>query len=293
MELYKKYKKWPKIELHRHLEASFSMESIAPYLPSTLSEEHLCLSPSRTLGEVLKKFEIIQAAFTSKKIIKNLTYEAMKNAALDNIKILELRYSPSFMCAKTNLSWEDSLDGALEGISQGEKDYKMVAGVILISSRDYGMESCKKTLDLALKYKDHVIGVDLAGVERGFAPKLYKKEFQRLSHPIPLPSSEKGRNLGITIHAGETEFSENIEDAVNLLHAQRIGHGIQIMHHPEMLQKMIQQKIHFEISLTSNFITQAVKTLEEHPAKKFLDQGLSLSLNTDDPLFFGIDLTSE
>ena len=283
-ELYHKFKKWPKIELHRHLEASFSLEAVAQYLPFTLSEEELCLSPSPTLHEVLKKFEIVQEAFTSKKVIQNLTYEAMKNASEDNIKILELRYSPAFMCAKTNLAWEDSIEGALLGIQQGEKDFNMAAGIILISSRDFGLESCRKTIDLALRYRENVLGLDLAGIERGFSPKIFIKEFERIAHD---------NKLKVTIHAGETEFAENVEEAVNHLHAERIGHGIQIMHHPAMLKRMVRKKIHFEISLTSNFITQAVKKLEDHPAKKFLDQGLSLSLNTDDPLFFGIDLTSE
>ncbi|MBI2608209.1 MAG: adenosine deaminase [Deltaproteobacteria bacterium] len=281
--LYQELKKIPKIELHRHLEASFSLEAARPYLRENLGFDELCLTPSKTLEDVLKKFEIIQDAFQTQEAVSKLTYEAHREASKDNIKIVEFRFSPSFMANRSKLSWEEIVEAVIDGVKKGEKDFDLVTGLILISSRDYGVEACAKTIDLALKYQDDIVGVDLAGPERGFPPSDFALEFFRAHNA----------GLHVTIHSGETEFAENVRTAVHILKAERIGHGIQVMHEEDILKEMIQKQIPFEISLTSNFITQAVTQLEKHPVKMFFERGLPVSLNTDDPLFFGIDLTHE
>ena len=280
---YKDLKKISKIELHRHLEASFPLSVAQKFLPKTIRAEDLCTTPSPTLEEVLEKFKIIQHAFSSKEAISTLSYAAVREAARDNIKILELRFSPSFMTEQTKLPWEEALEGVIEGTQKAAKDRGVAVGLLLISSRDYGIKSCKKTIDLALHYKKHIVGVDLAGPEHGFPPDTYQDEFLRA----------KTAGLHVTVHAGETEFPENVLTAVNKLGAERIGHGIQIINRLDILDEMIKRKIHFEISISSNYITQAVKKIECHPIKDFISKGLSVSINTDDPLFFNIDLTHE
>lgn len=273
----------PKIELHRHLEASFPLSVAQKFLPKTISAQDLCIAPSPTLEEVLEKFKIIQHAFRSQEAISKLSYAAVHEVARDNIKIVELRFSPSFMTEQTKLPWEVAIEGVIQGTKQATRDFDVAVGLLLISSRDYGLESCKKTIDLALQYKQNIIGVDLAGPEHGFPPDVYQDEFLRA----------KNGGLHITIHGGETEFPVNVLTAVNKLGAERIGHGIQIIHQPTILNEMIKRKIHFEISISSNYITQAVKKIEDHPIKDFISKGLSVSINTDDPLFFNIDLTHE
>ena len=130
---YETLKILPKIELHRHLEASFPLSVAQKFLPKTISAEDLCTTPSPTLEEVLEKFKIIQHAFSSKEAVSTLSYAAVEEAARDNIKILELRFSPGFMTEQTKLPWEEALEGVIEGTDQAAKDRGVAVGLLLIS----------------------------------------------------------------------------------------------------------------------------------------------------------------
>ena len=120
-----------------------------------------------------------------------LSYAAVEEAARDNIKIVELRFSPSFMTEKSLLPWDVIMEGVIEGTETAAKDFDIAVGLLLISSRDYGIESCQKTIHQAIAYKENIVGVDLAGPEHGYPPDIYEEEFMKA----------KEAGLHVTIHA--------------------------------------------------------------------------------------------
>jgi adenosine deaminase len=197
---------------------------------------------------------------------------------------VELRYSPNFVGQYSGLSPHDSLTAFYSGMSQGLYQYPgMSAGLICIASRDYGPENVDQTIEFYLKNMHYFIGLDLAGNEAQFPCSLFESSFKK--------ARQKGAK--ITIHAGEAAGPENIWEAIELLGAQRIGHGVTCVQDPKLMTLLRDKKICLEMCPTSNFLTRAVPSLEQHPLPQILRAGIPVSINTDDPGIFGVSLPNE
>jgi adenosine deaminase len=141
-----------------------------------------------------------------------------------------------------------------------------------------------ETVKLAHKYRDKgVVGIDLAGDELHYPATPHAEAFA-LAGKLDIP---------VTIHAGEGERPENIREAVFDHGAARIGHGVALQRDPELLKRVRDAGTVFEICLTSNLQTCSVPSLAKHPFKKFLDEKVRVTLNTDDPAISNITLTDE
>jgi adenosine deaminase len=141
-----------------------------------------------------------------------------------------------------------------------------------------------ETVKLAHKYRDRgVVGIDLAGDENHFAAAPHAEAFA-LARKLEIP---------ITIHAGEGGNAENIREAVFTHGATRIGHGVSLQHDSELLKTVRDRGTVFEICLTSNLQTCTVPSAQAHPFKKFLDEKIHVTLNTDDPAVSNTTLTDE
>ena len=295
-DLYNQLKTLPKIELHRHLEGSIPVdliEEIALQKHIKLFEDEITQAKIRktaqvtkqmkTLKEVLDCFSLVQKLFVSGDVVKQITYRVCKECALDNIKLQELRFSPYFISKSAGLGWDKILSSIREGVLQAQKDFDIQVGLLIICSREFGEEITRKTIDFAIEVRDELVGVDLAGNEADWPPELYEKNFKK--------AYEAG--LNITIHAGEAGPPENVITAVSKLKAKRIGHGVQIIHSQHVMDFVKKEGITLELCPTSNYIVGAVNTIEEHPLKKLLDYGIKVTINSDDPELFAIDLTHE
>ena len=205
---------------------------------------------------VLERLFYQQRCFQNLESVETLTYEVLKSIAQDNIKLLELRFSPGFMAEPQNLSFDGIMEAVLSAKEKAQKDFEIEVGYLLISSRDFGIATCQETIDLALKWKDHIVGIDLAGDETKFPDTLFEKPFQKLG-------------------------------------AQRIGHGVQAATDETVIKYLIENKIPLELCPTSNFITEAVSSLNAHPLKNLLKRGVKVTINSDDPTLFGTTLTHE
>ncbi len=280
----------PKVELHRHLEGSIPIPLVLEWsrkfnlpLPVTNPEQNIQVLNPLPFSQVLDKLLYQQRCFQDLESVETLTYEVLKDIAQDNIKLIELRFSPGFMAEPKSLSFDSIMEATLTAKEQAEKDFDMEVGFILISSRDFGVEVCQSTIDLALRWKKEIVGVDLAGDETKFPSELFEKPFQKA----------KEAGLHITIHSGEVSHSSEIQVSVDRLHAERIGHGVQAIHDPDTIHMLVQKQIPLEICPTSNVMTGAVESLSAHPIKKLLNAGVPVTINSDDPTLFGTTLTHE
>ncbi|MBC7370308.1 MAG: adenosine deaminase, partial [Bdellovibrionaceae bacterium] len=162
----------------------------------------------------------------------------------------------------------------------------IAVGLICILQRIKPFAEAEKVCDFAIENKDSFIGIDLADNEEGFDPKIFA--------PLFLKARKAG--LRITVHSGESNNSTSaqwVKDSIEVLGAERIGHGIQIINNPEILNFVRDKKIPLEVCPISNWLTQAFKTHQEHPIRKLISAGIKVTINSDDPGIFATQLSDD
>jgi adenosine deaminase len=296
-QLTEKWKLIPKVDLHRHLDCSMRWSTLIELaqlsgisMPATEIEQKkffLVQEPMIDLESVLKKFLMSQQVLATEAILERLAFEAVEDAFNDGVKILELRYSPTFIeQGHPQLNFEKIHLALLKGMNKACAQYNIIAGLILIIQRTLPVASAESVVDFAIEHKDSLIGIDLADNETNFSAKSFQNCFLR--------STRAG--IPVTIHAGETptkEAIQNVKDSVELLGAKRIGHGLQIYQSQEMMSWIQKHQIPLEICPISNWLTQAIPKIEDHPLKKLYSEGILTTLNSDDPGIFGTTLSMD
>ena len=274
--------KTPKIELHCHLDGSLRVETVIELaeetnldLPTTdeVGLKSFLVAPMDcpSLAEYLERFDLPIVVMQTEKALERVAFELMEDCAKENVKYIEIRFAPLFH-QKRGLSVKQVLEAVLKGIKRGETRYDIKGNLILSFLKFMPEETIYPVLDIGKDYIGKgIVAVDLAGnEEKGFANKYVE-------------SMAYAKSLGyrITIHAGETGFGQNVLEAVELLKAERIGHGINIRDHKLAFDKVKSLGLALEVCPTSNVQTKAVKNVEDHPIKDFIDQGILVTLNTD------------
>lgn len=291
-----------KTDLHRHLEGSVRPATVAEVcdkhrvpIPTydwrKLADLLRLKEPAANLEGFFEPLKIIMASFVDKEAISRITYEVIEDAAADNVQQLELRFSPEFMAYYHRLNVRDVMDGVVDAVKIAQKKLTPSVGLIVIITRNLSAESTgipwpspMQIASLAVEYMEKgVVGLDLAGKEEGFPPELFAQPF----------TVARNEGLGITVHAGEEAGPDYIRSAVETLRASRIGHGVRIVEDPELLELAKDRRVAFEVCPTSNVLTGSVGSIEEHPIRKMYEEGLAVTINTDDPTICGATLTDE
>jgi adenosine deaminase len=283
-----------KVDLHRHLEGAIRLSTMLDLyrgagrpLPQAtdaeLSEQAQVLRPMGSLEEVLSRFTLAQGAFVDEPAAERIAFEAVEDLAADNVRLAELRFSPEFLCEPHGLDWDGAVAAIVRGAERGSREFDVTVGLIAIASRNYGMASAERTAAFALRHRDHLVGFDLAGDEKPYPPSLYADVVAGL----------EGSGLKLTTHYGESGPSEFPREAVEALGSLRLGHGVSVAEDPEVVALVRERGVALEMCPTSNRRTHAVADLADHPARRLLDQDVSVTINTDNPGLFAIDLTHE
>ena len=293
-DLWIQLKSWPKIDLHRHLEGSlrletlseiarqygtelpgYDVESIRPFVQIT--------EKPHTYQRFLEKFGALRLFYKTREIVERIAYEAIADAAADNVRYLELRFTPSALCQTGGFELEEVTQWVIGASRRAETDHGVQVGLLLSMNRHEPLASGELVCDLAIKYRGDIVGLDLAGDEVAYPAPPFAPLFQRA----------KQSGLGITVHAGEWEGCDSIVESVEFLGADRIGHGIRAIEDVEVVDYLRQHRVGLEICPTSNVQSGAVRNLQVHPLTDLIDQGLLISINTDDPSISNITLTDE
>ncbi len=289
-----RYSELPKTEIHIHLEGSIRTQTIID-----IAKEHNLTLPSyevdeldkhvkvydqmRDLAAVLDAFAIFQNSITSPEVVERIAWELFEDAAKQNIRIFEIRFSPDWAFHRHNLNWDECLDGLLRAKERAEREFDMAIGYIAITSRSMGPESCVKTVDWAIRHKQHIIGVDLADAEDVFP-------IQNFAKPV-LKAKDAG--LKVTVHSGENTPASAVVDTIQTVQPDRIGHGIHIIEDMKAVELVKECGITLEVNPWSNYLTNSVRTIEEHPLKKLFDLGVKVTINSDDPEVLETNLNNE
>jgi adenosine deaminase len=288
------YRALPKIELHRHLEGSLRFETLRELarvhglnLPPTAQlREMVQIGPNEplTFENFLSKFSTLRLFYRSPEIISRITQEAIADAAADNVRYLELRFTPAALSKVQDFPLAEVMDWVIEGARLGEKEYGVTTRLIASINRHESVALAAQVAYLAQeRISQGIVGLDLAGNEADFHAESFAKLFQS--------ASEKG--LHITAHAGEWGPGENVYHAIERLHAERIGHGIRVLESQSAVDLARRSGVAFEVCVTSNHQSGAVPNLSDHPMSKMLAHGLNVTINTDDPSISRITLGGE
>jgi adenosine deaminase len=289
-----RYNDIPKTEIHCHLEGAIRTATIIdianqhglklPAYEVTKLDPHVkVLEQMHDLDAVLRAFGIAQNSITSVDVVERIAWECFEDAAKQNIKLFEVRFSPDFAFSGHNIDWDAGLKAIIRAKKRAQDKFGMAIGLIAISSRGMGLASCEKTVDWAIQHKDVIHAFDLADGE--------------LTHPIkqfagPVLRAKKA-GLKITIHSGEDTDGQTVIDTICAVEPDRIGHGVRIIHDKKAIDLVKARGVTLELNPWSNYLTNAVKRIDEHPLKKLFDLGVKVTINSDDPEVLETNLNNE
>ena len=285
--------KLPKVELHCHLDGSLRVESIIdqakldklglPFDDNESLSNYFKFKKKSNLEQYLKKFELTLIVMQTPESLIRYSYELIEDVNKENVIYIEVRFSP-ILHLKNGMNLEIALESVIKGLKKGEKDFGVKSGIIICGIRHISPEASLKLAELAVKYKDcGVVGFDLAGIEENFPAKEHRKAFYLI----------RNNNLNATIHAGEAYGPSSIHQAIHQCGANRIGHGTRLIENQDLMHYVNDHRIALEICLTSNWQTSSIKSLSSHPLKFYYENGLRVTLNTDNRLISNTSLARE
>ena len=283
----------PKAELHVHLDGSLRpatmLELAAEYgkpMPATEPDalrEYMHVKDARNLVEYLERFDITLSVMQRAGALERIAYELAEDLAAENVRYAEVRYSP-ILNTREGLPLTEAVDAPLRGLKRAEADFGIRTGLIICGIRNMDPATSRDLADLTVAYKDRgVVAFDLAGAEYNYPAKKHKDAFFTVIN----------KNMAATIHAGEAYGAESIHQALHYCKAHRIGHGTRLFEDPDLMQYVKDFRVPIEICLTSNVQTRAVPSFDAHPLRLYYDQGIVLSLNTDNRLMSATTVTEE
>jgi len=288
------YNAIPKIELHCHLEGSIRTRTILDialqhqltlpaYNENDLDRHVKVRTQMNDLQAVLEAFEIFQNSIISQEAVERITYELCEDASRQNIRLLEIRFSPDWAFSGHGLDWDLALESIRSAQRRAKEDFGLYTCLIAITSRSMGVPSCEKTVNWAIKNKDAILGIDLADNEQGHP-------IHEFINPV-LRAREAG--LKVTIHSGEDTPASAVKDTILAVQPDRIGHGIHIIENLQIVEFVKQKGITLEVNPWSNYLTNSVHRIEEHPLKILFDLGVKVTINSDDPEVLDTNLNNE
>lgn len=286
----------PKVELHCHLEACFRRKTMmelgaslglhAPQDVEAFRDEWLLTEPLQDLDHALQKFANIQSVWANESIIERLTYEACEYGCEQGIRIFELRYSPDFIATGHPGLTFDKIHRAIVAGIERASDLDIAVGLIGIVQKTLPTKQAAYTGDFIAAHNDTFVGIDMADQDIG-------DEIMRFA---PIIEKAKVAGLHFTTHAGEEpvpDAARHVYEAIELLGAERIGHGIHIIQDPAVMDYVIEKGVMLEVCPTSNWLTSSVSSTAGHPVRRLMEAGVQVSINSDDPGLFDIDLCHE
>ncbi len=284
----------PKAELHCHLDGSMRLKTILELAQEQKvklpADDEAGLAKAIHMGEVCKSledyliaFDVTLSVLQTEAALYRAAYELAVDASKENVKWLEVRYSPALHLQK-GLKMTTVVDAVLEGLRKAKRETGIKCGVLICGIRHMSPDTSVRLAELCVAYKNRgVIGFDLAGAEENFPATAHHAAFQLILK----------NNVNCTAHAGEAYGPESIAQAIHFLGAHRIGHGTRLREDGDLLNYVNDHRIPIEVCLSSNVQTGTIPDFLHHPIKFYFDYGLRVTINTDNRLMSDTTLTKE
>jgi adenosine deaminase len=281
------HSKFPKVELHLHLDCSLSYNVVKQINPDITYEEYRqsfvappkCTDLADYLIRAIKGFELMQ----TKEQLRLVTLDLFNQLKADNVIYAEMRFAPLQHLQKglTPVEVVETVNGA---VTEGIQQTGIEAGIILCTLRHYNAKQSMETVKLVDQFRGtNVIGFDIAADEAGFPVTNHIEAFE----------FAKANAIHCTAHAGEAKGSASVWETLQHFHPSRIGHGVRSAEDSNLLDFLKKENIHLEVCPTSNIQTNVYDKPEDHTADKIYNAGVSMSINTDCRTISDTTLTDE
>lgn len=282
--------KLPKTEIHMHVEAVIRREDILKIGKRDKNEELNTKAKVDATFEYDNLPDFIQSFI---KVQNSIATVDDLNYMLDGLFVYiqehNLIYTEIFFAIsafiKKGFDYKEMIQLFEKRIEQFERDKNSKVRIIIDVGRTFGAESAAQNLEHILSYKSkYIVGIGLGGNEKAGPAKEFKQVFKKA----------RSHGYHCVAHAGEDVGPESVWDAVRVLGAERIGHGIAAIEDPKLMDYLRDKKIPLEICLTSNVFTgKYTRSVSEHPVQQFFPHGMICTINSDDPVFFKTSVTEE
>lgn len=291
--LYEFFRRIPKTEIHLHIEGTATPETIF----RLLKKNNLNLPGISSKQDLRKRFqvndlakfielftEVIQPSVVQEEDFAYLIRDLREYLRSNNIVYAEVFYAPTRF-VQNGLSFEAMIKTLDEAAEAAEREDGIRIRYIVDVSRGFGEKNAMNNLDLTLRHHiPRIVGIGLGGAEKPNPARAFRGVFRRA----------RSNGLAVVAHAGEEVGPESIWEALMILGAQRIGHGISAYKDPQLMDYLREHQIPLEVCPTSNIFTGAfAKTLADHPIRHLYHEGLNVTVNTDDPSVFSVQLADE
>jgi adenosine deaminase len=288
-ELVDRLRAMPKFEVHVHLEGATDAATIWEMarlnkvtLPASSLEEWQGMYTFRDFNHFAEIYTLATGCMRTPEDFAFMTERFLEGQARQNVKYCETFLSASFMLDK--FPQDEVIEALIEGSRRGEEKYGTRVSFIPDFAR-HEPDTAQGVLDFVLRGQEQgiFIGLGIGGFEIGFPPELFADVF----------AEARRQGLHVVAHAGETDGPESIWGVIRSLHAERIGHGVRAVEDPQLVEYLRQSQIPLEVSPYSNYRLKVVPLDQPHPIRALMDQGVYVTVNSDDPPMFSTDLTSE
>ncbi|MFX1511158.1 MAG: adenosine deaminase [Promethearchaeota archaeon] len=282
--------KMPKIELHIHLGGAIPLETLYSLIQKQGGDPDI-----RTIQDLERKliytdFEHFIDVWTWKnsfikeqRDFEEITYEVLRNLSKQNVNYLEAFYSPGDYC-RQGLTTQDITENIIKGKKRAYHEFGIRCELIVDLIRGHGPEIGIQRLDEVTPYLGQgIIGIGLGGNEKSFPADPYTRVYKEA----------KRRGFRLTAHAGEGVGPKSIWTALKKLNCERIGHGVRAKEDPRLLLFLKEKQIPLEICVASNVKTKVCKSVRSHPIRQYFNEGLMVTVNSDDPTMFNSSITQE
>lgn len=283
MDLITYIKNIPKAELHVHIEGT-----LEPDLLFTLAERNNITLPFESIQELQQAYdfnnlqEFLDLYYQGAGVLikeqdfYDLTYAYLEKLHSQGVLHVEIMFDPQTHTHR-GISMETVINGISNALRDGEANLAISSDLILCFLRHLSEEDAIDTLEQALIHKHHFIAVGLDSSENGHPPKKFERVFK----------IAKEHNLRCVAHAGEEGPASNVIDALDLLGVSRIDHGNSSIHDADLIVRLAEQQIPLTLCPLSNLSLKVIHSLKDHPLKQMMAHGMLITINSDDPAYFG------
>ena len=280
----------PKAELHLHLEGSITPATLLELSQTNdttplTAEQASEVYRYHDFPSFLMSFKAVTERLHTPEDYETITYAMLRELAEQGVRHAEAYISIGILYHFGRLDVDGVMAAIERGRVRGEKDFGVSLLWIIDAVRHFGVEECarvfRKAAELQAQYPS-VVGVGIGGDEARGPARDFREIF----------AEAKAAGLHLTCHAGEAVGPQSIWAAVNI-GAERIGHALTAQQDPDLIEVLAERQIALELNVTSNLRTGCCASLEDHPVRRYFEEGLMVTLNSDDPPFFGSNLLEE
>ena len=273
----------PKAELHLHIEGTLEPElafAIAERNGSTLPyasvDELRSAYRFSNLQEFLDVYYACAGVLLESRDFYDLTWAYLVRARADNVRHAEIFFDPQTHTAR-GVTFGAVVDGICRALDDAREKLGMTSRLILCFLRHLDEADAFETLEAAMPHRDRIVGVGLDSGERGNPPSKFARVFRRAREAGFVPVA----------HAGEEGPAEYVREALEILDVRRIDHGNHALDDPALVDELVRRRIPLTVCPLSNLKLCVVDDMASHPLKRMLDLGLFVTVNSDDPAYFG------